>query len=452
MDRSERALRMGTAPVLPLIFKMSLPAIFSMLVSALYNIVDSMFISWYAEEGLTAVSLAFPVQMLITAVGVGTSVGINSLISRRLGERRQEEADSAASHGIVLAVLSAIPFIIFGLFFTRPFFNAFTGDAMVVEYGVQYLSIVMICSFAILMEMAAEKTLQATGNMIAPMVSKLIGSVANLILDPILIFGFMGIPAMGVTGAAIATVAGQFLAMGFLVFTLFTKSHAVSIHLKGFRFNKDTVKNIYVVGLPSIVMQAIGSVASIGMNGILSGFSDMAVSVMGVYGKLQSFVFMPLFGLNQGLMPILGYNYGARNKKRFTDALKYAVIIAVCIMTFGTLLFFLFPRTLLSIFQASEEMMELGTIAFRAISVCFIPAAIGISTGTVFQAVGLGIKSLIVSLLRQLVCLLPLAYFLSKISLTAVWYAYPLAEVVSLAVTLLFLKQVYDSKIKPMGE
>ena len=450
MDRSERANRMGTAPVLPLIFKMSLPAIFSMLVQALYNIVDSMFISWYAEEGLTAVSLAFPVQMLITAVGVGTSVGINSLISRRLGEKRQEEADSAASHGLVLAALSSIPFIIFGLFFTRPFMQAFTDDQMVVEYGVQYLSIVMSCSFAILLEMAAEKTLQSTGNMISPMISKLIGSLTNLILDPILIFGFMGIPAMGVRGAAIATVAGQFLAMAFLCYNLFAKNHAVTVKLRGFRFNKNTVKNIYVVGLPSIVMQAIGSVASIGMNGILSGFSDMAVSVMGVYSKLQSFVFMPLFGLNQGLMPIMGYNYGARNKKRFTDALKYAVIIAVCIMAFGTLLFFLCPRMLLSIFQASEDMMELGTIAFRAISVCFIPAAIGISTGTVFQAVGLGTRSLIVSLLRQLICLLPLAYLLSRISLTAVWYAYPLAEVVSLAVTLLFLRQVYNSKIKTM--
>lgn len=450
MDRSGKENRMGTAPVLPLIFKMSLPAIFSMLVQALYNIVDSMFISWYAEEGLTAVSLAFPVQMLISAVGVGTAVGINSLISRRLGEKRQDEADSAASHGLVLAVLSAIPFMIFGLFFTRMFFASYSSNSLVVDYGVEYLSIATVFSFGILVEMAAEKTLQATGNMIYPMISKLIGSITNLILDPILIFGFLGIPSLGVKGAAIATVAGQILAMMFLLFMLFTRDHAISIRLKGFRFRWETIKNIYIVGLPSIVMQAIGSVANMGLNAILSGFSDMAVSVMGVYSKLQSFVFMPLFGLNQGVMPIMGYNYGARNKKRFTDTLKYATMIAVCIMALGTIIFWTIPRPLLGIFQASDEMLAVGVPAFRSISICFIPAAIGISFSTVFQAVGLGVKSLLVSLFRQLVFLLPLAYILAKVSLMAVWYAFPIAEAVSLVISIVFLKQVYNAKIKDM--
>ena len=443
---------MGTAPVLPLIIKMSLPAILSMLAQSLYNIVDSIFISWDSEAGLTAVSLAFPVQMLCSAVGVGTAVGINSLVSRRLGEQRQQDADNAATHGLILAALSSIPFIIFGLFFCEMFFSAYSSDPAVIAAGKDYLSVVTIFCFGVMIEMACEKTLQATGNMIAPMISKLIGTVTNIVLDPIMIFGLLGCPRMGAKGAAIATVAGQILAMAFMLTVLLKGKHAVHVGLRGFHFHGRTVKDIYIVGFPSIIMQAIGSVMTMGLNGILAGFSDMAVSVLGIYNKLQSFVFMPIFGLNQGVMPIMGYNYGARNKERTMATLRYATIIAALIMAVGTVLFWTIPDLLLEIFDASDEMLRVGVPAFHSISLCFIPAAFGIAFSTLFQAVGNGFKSMMVSLFRQLILLLPAAYILAKVGgLEAVWYAFPVAEAASLLISILFLKQVYNSHIKTMG-
>lgn len=451
MDNS-KATRMGTAPVLPLILKMSLPAILSMLAQSLYNIVDSIFISWDSEAGLTAVSLAFPIQMLCSAVGVGTAVGINSLVARRLGEQRQEDADNAATHGLILAALSSVPFILFGIFFSRMFFSAYSSDAAVIAAGKDYLSVVTIFCFGVMIEMACEKTLQATGNMIAPMISKLIGTVTNIVLDPIMIFGLLGCPRMGAKGAAIATVAGQILAMLFMLTVLLKGKHAVHIEFKGFRFHGRTIKDIYIVGFPSIIMQAIGSVMTMGLNGILAGFSDMAVSVLGIYNKLQSFVFMPIFGLNQGVMPIMGYNYGAQNKERTVATLRYATMIAALIMAVGTVLFWAIPDLLLEIFDASDEMLRVGVPAFRSISICFIPAAFGIAFSTLFQAVGNGFKSMMVSLFRQLILLLPAAYILAKVGgLEAVWYAFPVAEAASLLISILFLKQVYNSHIKTMG-
>ena len=451
MDNS-KATRMGTAPVLPLILKMSLPAILSMLAQSLYNIVDSIFISWDSEAGLTAVSLAFPIQMLCSAVGVGTAVGINSLVARRLGEQRQEDADNAATHGLILAALSSVPFILFGIFFSGMFFSAYSSDAAVIAAGKDYLSVVTIFCFGVMIEMACEKTLQATGNMIAPMISKLIGTVTNIVLDPIMIFGLLGCPRMGAKGAAIATVAGQILAMLFMLTVLLKGKHAVHIEFKGFRFHGRTIKDIYIVGFPSIIMQAIGSVMTMGLNGILAGFSDMAVSVLGIYNKLQSFVFMPIFGLNQGVMPIMGYNYGAQNKERTVATLRYATMIAALIMAVGTVLFWAIPDLLLEIFDASDEMLRVGVPAFRSISICFIPAAFGIAFSTLFQAVGNGFKSMMVSLFRQLILLLPAAYILAKIGgLEAVWYAFPVAEAASLLISIIFLKQVYNSHIKTMG-
>ncbi len=451
MDNS-KATRMGTAPVLPLILKMSLPAILSMLAQSLYNIVDSIFISWDSEAGLTAVSLAFPIQMLCSAVGVGTAVGINSLVARRLGEQRQEDADNAATHGLILAALSSVPFILFGIFFSGMFFSAYSSDAAVIAAGKDYLSVVTIFCFGVMIEMACEKTLQATGNMIAPMISKLIGTVTNIVLDPIMIFGLLGCPRMGAKGAAIATVAGQILAMLFMLTVLLKGKHAVHIEFKGFRFHGRTIKDIYIVGFPSIIMQAIGSVMTMGLNGILAGFSDMAVSVLGIYNKLQSFVFMPIFGLNQGVMPIMGYNYGAQNKERTVATLRYATMIAALIMAVGTVLFWAIPDLLLEIFDASDEMLRVGVPAFRSISICFIPAAFGIAFSTLFQAVGNGFKSMMVSLFRQLILLLPAAYILAKIGgLEAVWYAFPVAEAASLLISIIFLKQVYNSHIRTMG-
>lgn len=444
--------KMGTAPVAKLILSMSLPAMFSMLVQSLYNIVDSIFVAKIGESALAAVSLAFPIQTLMIAVAVGTGVGINSLISRRLGEGDRKAADRAASHGIILGVISWAVFALLGVFFSRPFFQLFSANGAVIQAGTDYLSIVTILSMGVFVEISVEKTLQATGNMIYPMIFQLIGAVINLIMDPVLIFGLLGFPAMGVAGAALATVLGQIISMIYSLYIVFRKDHEVTIRLKGFRFHARTVKDIYTVGAPSILMQSIGSVLNIGLNAILAGFSEAAVSVLGVYYKLQSFVFMPVFGLNQGVMPIMGYNYGARNRRRVLDALKWGCIIAVCIMAVGCVLFMGFPQLLLGMFNPTAEMLEIGVPALRTISLCFLPAALGILASTLFQAIGMGSRSLIISILRQVVIILPAAYLFSKISLASVWYAFPLAEVVSLLVSILFVWQVYRLKLRHLGE
>ena len=298
--------KMGTEPVFRLILSMSLPAVFSMLVQSLYNIVDSYFVSKVSMDALTAVSLSFPIQQLIIAMAVGTGVGVNSLVSRRLGEKRRPEADRAASHGVVLAALTSLLFALFGLFFARPFIGLFTQSPNVAALGGQYLSVVCLCSFGVFIEIALEKTLQATGNMIYPMQFMLVGCVTNLILDPILIFGLLGLPAMGVLGAAVATVTGEILSMFYSIYIIFRKKHAVTVSLKGFRFDKTTLRDIYAVAAPSMLMQSIGSFLVMGLNQILSAFSETAISVLGVYYKLQSFVFMPVFGLTHGLSPIMG--------------------------------------------------------------------------------------------------------------------------------------------------
>lgn len=431
MDHSKEN-KMGTEPIFKLIVSMSLPAMFSMLVQALYNIVDSYFVSKISENALTAVSLAFPIQMLLIAVAIGTGIGLNSLVSRRLGEHRQQDANCAATHGMVLAVLSWVVFLILGIFCSRFFFQCFTDIEEIVEMGTQYLSIVCIFSFGVFVEVNLEKTLQATGNMIFPMLFQLVGAITNIILDPIFIFGYLGVPKMGVAGAAVATVLGQIASMVFALIVIFKKDHAVEIKLKGFRLNGRIVKDIYAVGFPSIIMQSIGSVLIIGLNAILVTFSETAVAVLGVYYKLQSFVFMPVFGLTHGVMPIMGYNYGARKKHRLLSSLKIGCIIALVIMFLGTLLFQFLPDKLLLIFNASSDMLGIGVPALKTISLCFIPAALGIMFSTIFQAVGKGSYSLIISILRQLVVILPVAFLFAQTGvLNNVWYAFPIAEVVS---------------------
>lgn len=442
--------KMGTQPMLRLIVSMSLPAMFSMLVQSLYNIVDSMFVARLGEEALTAVSLAFPVQTLLIAVAVGTGVGINSLVARRLGEGRREEADHAATHGVLLALASWLVFAILGLCATRAFFQAFSDNPQVVDMGCQYLYVVTIASLGVFMEINLEKTLQATGNMIYPMVFQLIGAVANIILDPILIFGLLGMPRMGVLGAAVATVIGQLLAMAYSLYITLRKEHEVKISFQHFRLRGRTIRDIYAVGLPSIVMQAIGSVLNMGLNAILIAFSEAAVSVMGVYYKLQSFVFMPVFGLTQGVMPIMGFNFGARNKARMLSALRYGCFIALGIMAAGTLLFLLLPRQLLMMFNASAQMLEIGIPALRIISICFIPAALGILFSTTFQAVGKGNYSLIISLLRQLIVILPVAYLMSRMGLVYFWYAFPIAEGVSLLASIGLYGRLYRTHIRDL--
>lgn len=439
--------KMGTEPVLRLILSMSLPAIFSMLVSSLYNVVDSYFVAKISESALTAVSIANPLQMLMISVGVGTGVGINSLVARRLGEGRNEEADRAATHGLLIGIFNWILFALIGIFLTDLFLNAMSENAEIIRMGKEYISIVTICSVGVFVQINVEKTLQATGNMIYPMISQLIGAITNIVLDPIFIFGLLGMPKMGVAGAAIATVVGQIFAMIFCLVIIFAKSHRVHITFRNFKLNGTTIKDIYAVGFPSMIMQSIGSVLVTIMNLILGGFSDTAVAVYGIYFKLQSFVFMPVFGLNQGVMPIMGFNYGAGNKKRLLSALKFGSIIALIIMTMGTLLFMIFPYELLGIFNASEHMLEIGVPALRIISLCFIPAALGIMFSTLFQAVGMGGKSLLISVLRQLVLIAPIAYLLSMVGLYYVWFAFPIAEAFSLVASIVMLVLVYKKKL-----
>lgn len=443
--------KMGNSLMLPLILSMSLPAMFSMLVQALYNVVDSYFVAKLGVEALTAVSLAFPVQNLMIAIGVGTGVGINSLVSRRLGEGRVEEAGCAATHGLVLGAISGIVVALLGIVSIRPFFAAFTDNATILQMGCDYGYVVTIASFGMFIQINMEKALQSTGNMIIPMFCQLIGALTNIVLDPIMIFGLLGFPKMGVMGAAVATVIGQIFGMLFIVLMALLRKHAVNITLKGFRLNGKIIGDIYAVGFPSIVMQSIGSVMVTGVNAILIGFNDVAVAVFGIYFKLQSFVFMPVFGLTHGVMPIMGYNYGARNKKRLMDALKIGSIIALAIMLAGTLLFLFAPHALLSIFSADQEMLEIGVPALRIISLSFVPAALGIMFSTLFQAVGKGGKSLIISLLRQLILILPLAFLLAQFGLNYVWFAFPLAETVAFFASLFILFLLYGKQLRHLG-
>lgn len=441
--------KMGSGPLLPLVVSMSLPAIFSMLVQALYNIVDSMYVAQIGEQALTAVSLAFPLQSLIIAVAVGTGVGLNSFISRSLGAKRQEDANNAADHGIFIGIVTGIIFAIIGVWTAKPFIGAFTDDAQVLSMGGSYLSIVMMLSISVFVQVNCEKTLQATGNMIWPMFFQLLGAITNIILDPILIFGFFGAPAMGVTGAAIATVIGQVVAMSFSIFVLVHKKHGVEINLKGFHPSSRIISSIFKVGIPSIVMQSIATVMTIGLNTILMSFSASAVAVVGLYFKLQMFIFMPIFGITQGIMPIIGYNYGAKNKARLMGTMKIGLIAAFAIMLLGTILFNLAPNMLLSLFNPSADMLKHGVPALKIISLGFTMAAVSIVISTVFQAVGNGTISLCISVLRQLVILLPVAFILSKTSLgvSGVWWAFFIAETSALFVSLASFYKTYKNKI-----
>lgn len=457
VNKANSAEKMGTMSVGRLLSSMALPAMCSMLVQSLYNIVDSIFVAKISEDALTAVSLAFPMQMLILSFSLGASVGANSLIARRLGEGRQREASAAASNGFFLAAINYLLFLLGGLLLARPFIGAFSDDPVMVDMGAQYLSIVMVFSFGMHIAGMGEKVLQATGNMIIPMVTQLIGAILNIILDPIMIFGLFGFPKLGIAGAAIATVTGQIVSAIYVVVMLSVRSHAVHIRLRGFRPDGKALRDILKVGVPTGVMNAIGSVTTTGMNKILMSYSSTAVAVIGAYFKLQSFIFMPVFGLTQGLMPILGYNFGANNRQRFMKALKLAFATALCIMTAGTLIFNLIPDKLLMLFDAGEEMQRIGQTALSTISYCFIGAAFGIIISTMFQAMGHGFQSLMMSLLRQLALILPVAWLLGRLwGLSAIWLSYPIAEYICLAVFtpvgMRVIKKEFAKKALPQPE
>ncbi|KUK72974.1 MAG: Multidrug efflux pump [Clostridiales bacterium 38_11] len=426
----EKSNKMESMPIKKLVMSMALPAMLSMSIQAMYNVVDSIYVSRISEEALTAVSLAFPLQLLIIALVVGTSVGVTSLIARKLGEKDRETASMAASHGYIISIIYSIMMAIIGVFFARNAVSLFTDDPQLVALTTQYISVIMTFSFGRLLAQAGISILQGTGDMIRPMKAMLLGAISNIILDPILIFGWFGVPAMGIRGAAIATVTGQILSFAFISLVIKNGRHEVDIKLRGFKPDKKVFKDIYVVALPGIIMQSLGSVMLTGLNIILIGFTPTAVAVLGVYFKLQSIITMPVFGLTQGYMPIMGYNYGAKNKRRMIDTLKFSLKIALAIMATGASIMILFPRPLLLMFDASEEMISIGKIALRSIAAGLPIAAMSITFSVTFQAMGKGYVSLIASFIRQIIFLLPVAVILSRIvGLNGVWFAFIIAEI-----------------------
>lgn len=445
--------KMGTMPVNKLLVTMSLPMVISMIVQALYNIVDSIFVSRLSEDALTAVSMAFPMQNLMISVAVGTGVGINAMLSRALGEKKFEAANKTAENGIFIEVLGYVLFLLIGIFVTKPFFLAQAGAGDIANMGIEYTRICLLMSFGIFMQIGFERILQSTGRTIFTMITQSTGAIINIILDPILIFGLFGMPKMGVAGAAIATVTGQICAAILAITFNLTKNPDVHISFKGFKPQIIFVKNILSVGIPSIIMSSVGSAMTFGMNKILITFSSTAVAVFGVYFKLNSFVFMPVFGLNNGMVPIVSYNYGAQNKKRLTKTIKFAIMYAVCIMFIGIMLFQFIPDVLLRLFDASDHMLEIGIPALRVISLSFAFAGICIVISSSLQALGHGFLSMMISITRQLIILLPSAYILAKFGgIHAVWWSFNIAEIASLTLSLLFFKHMYNKIIKHLGE
>lgn len=455
MDKNQtQENKMGVMPVGRLLVNMSVPMMASMLVMALYNIVDSMFVSRVSENALTALSMAFPVQNLMVALAVGLGVGLNAVLSRALGAKDEKSVARAASNGLFLMLLCAAAFMLLGATCSRVYFEAQTDIAEIVEGGVVYTGIVTVGCLGLFMQILFERLLQSTGRTVLTMYSQLVGTVINIVLDPVLIFGLLGMPRMGVAGAAVATILGQWVSAAVGLFMCLHKNPEVRLTLKGFRPEGAMIQRILAIGVPSVIMQSIGSVMTFLMNQILIAFSSTAVAVFGVYFKLQSFVFMPIFGMNNGTVPIVAYNYGARRPDRMTQAIRYSVTAAIVIMVCGTILFHTATRQLLGIFDASEEMLRIGVPALRIISLSFPVAGFCIGVGTVFQALGYSVYSMIVSLVRQLVVLIPCAYGIGRLTgdVTMVWYAFVIAEVFSLALSGLFFKRVYQNVIRPLFE
>ena len=446
-NAAPRENKMGVMPIGRLLAGMAVPMMISMLVQAFYNVVDSIFVAQLSEDALNAVSLAFPLQNLMIAVGAGTAVGINALLSRSLGEKNQTMADRAANTGIFLSLCSFVVFALIGVLFSRTFFEIqAAGEPIIVEYGTEYATICLGLSIGIFSQFCFERLLQSTGRTTLAMVTQLTGAVINIIMDPILIFGYFGFPRMEVAGAAAATVLGQIVAAIMAVVMNLKCNPAVNIRLREIRWNGHVAGEIYRVGFPSIVMQSIGSVMVFGMNKILFGFTKTATAVFGAYFKLQSFIFMPVFGLNNGMVPIVAYNFGAGRMDRVKKTVKLAVCTAVAIMAVGLAIFQLAPELLLSFFDASEEMLEIGSVALRIISLSFLLAGFCIIAGSVCQAIGNPFYSLIVAVARQLVVLLPVAWLLSRSGrLELVWVAFPVAELMSLTLSAIFLRRTLRS-------
>lgn len=467
MDNTQKENKMGVMPVNKLLVTMAAPMVLSMLMQAMYNIVDSIFVGKYDKNALSAVTMAFPAQALMIAIAAGTGVGINALLSYSLGRKDAENVNKAATHGILLAALSSILFLILGLCFSETFYRVqISAKEMsenpeqckaIIQYGKEYLSVVTLFSLGIFMQVTLERLLQSTGKTIYAMITQTTGAILNIGLDYIFVFGKLGLPAMGAKGAALATVIGQWVAMILAFILNITKNKEVNLSFKGFRPDGRTIRTIYRVGVPSIIMQAISSVVTFVLNKLLNGFSQVAVNAFGIYFKLQSFVFMPVFGLNNGMVPIISYNYGARHKKRILQTMKLSYIIAGSIMAIGMVIFLLMPKPLLSMFCKPEDLAELaryGVPCLRLISLHFIVAAFSIITISVFQALGNGTYSMIVSICRQLVILLPVALFMGLVlkNIDLVWLSYPIAEIASASMCAFFLVKIYRKSLKGLPD
>ncbi len=444
--------KMGVMPINKLLITMSLPMMISMLVQALYNVVDSIFVAQINEYALRAVSLAFPIQNLMIGVAVGTSVGVNAFLSKTLGEKEYEKANLIARNGVFIEVISYFVFVLVGILVSKPFFASQTDIPEVQEYGVTYLTLCCVMSLGVFMQVVFERLLQSTGKTFYTMITQGVGAIINLILDPILIFGYFGIPKLGVAGAALATVIGQMIA-GTVAIVLNAKyNKEVHVTFRKFKPNGKLILQIYKVGVPSIVMQAIGSVMTYGMNLILVSFGA-AQTVFGIYFKLQSFIFMPVFGLNNGMVPIVAYNYGAGYRDRVMQTWKSSIKYAVSIMLVGVLIMQVFPAQMMGFFNPTPELLELGVPALRIICLSFILAGYCIVTGSVFQALGNGVYSMINSIARQLVVLLPAAKLLSLSGdANMIWWAFPIAELMSVAMSTYFFIRIYKNVISRIGE
>ena len=443
--------KMGVMPIGKLLFNMALPIIISMLVQALYNVVDSIYVSQISESAVTALALAFPIQNLQIGFAVGIGVGVNSILSQALGEKNQEKVNQAAGNGVLLALVASVLFMLFGIFGSKAYFAVQSDVAETVEGGAVYTSICCLLTAGVFVQVLCERLLQATGRTIFTMITQGTGAIVNIILDPIFIHGGFGIPAMGIAGAAAATVIGQWVGAILGIVLNIKCNPEIQLSLKCLKPNMNVIRPIMTVGIPSIIMNGIGSVMNFGMNQILQGFAETATSVFGIYFKLQSFFFMPLFGINSATISILAYNYGARKPERIVKTLKIASAAALVLMVSGMLVFQLIPDVLLGMFNPSEAFLEMGRSTLRIISLAFPVAAVCISLGASFQALGDGIYSTITSLGRQLVVLLPVAYLLSLTgNVNNVWWAYPIAEIVSGLLTLYFFLRIYRQKIKPL--
>lgn len=439
---------MGYMPIFKLVVNMSLPMIISMLVQALYNVVDSMFVSRVSENALTAVSLAFPAQNLMIGVATGTAVGVNALLSKSLGEKNYKRANQIAENGIFLSFIGFLIFLIFGLFGTEVFFRTQTDVEDIISSGVDYLRVCSCFSFGIFGQIIFERLMQSTGRTFYTMITQGVGAIINIVLDPIFIFGYFGLPAMGAKGAAIATVIGQIIAFIIAVILNKKKNADIDLKLKEFRPNLKIIGRIYSIGIPSIIMVAVGSIMTFSINKIVIAFTETAAAVFGVYFKLQSFVFMPLFGMNNGVIPIISFNYGARNKQRVMKTIGVAILFALFFMAIGLAAMQILPKELLSIFNASDQMIKIGVPALKTISISYIFAGFSVVLISVFQAFGKGLFSMSISIARQLVVLVPCAYLLSKTGeLDNVWWAFPIAEVMSVLVAGAFFIYLYKKVI-----